>query len=61
MHSLADLRKKLLKLATTPVPAEPQPIVVNITMPDIVGDLMERIGDGHGGIRTTPQRGVAPG
>lgn len=61
MIAIADLRKKLLKLAMTPVPAEPAPIVVNITMPDIVGELVSRIGDGHGGVRTTTRSSQVPG
>ena len=61
--TMNDLKRKLLKLAIAPVPEEPAapPIIVNITMPDVVGELMSRIGDGKGGIRTTTQTSQVPG
>lgn len=62
-HTLADLRRKLLKLATATPEAAPEtpPIVVNITMPDLVGDLLARVGDGKGGIRTSDRVSQVPG
>ncbi len=63
MITVAQLRRKLLKLATSVPAAEPVApnVTVNVVLPDMVGDLLKQIGDGRGGIRTSDRTTQVPG
>ena len=59
----AAMKRWLMRKATQPVPAAvaPPTVVVNVQLPDMVGDLLRQIGDGRGGIRTSDRITQLPG